>query len=388
MKGIEMKHQKNKTKRNISILSAIALASTGLLLSVAPTSQASTFVSLGTADNFAVLAGSGITNTGPTAVVGDIGTFPTITYTGKTSVTQTGTDHAGDAITQAAKTDLVTAYNGVVAQSLTSSTGAIAASTLVPGVYNSGTSLGLSGNIILDAGGNANAVFVFQAGSTVVTASGTNITLINGGQPCNVFYSAGSSATLGTGTHLVGNIIAMQSITDNGGSVVNGRLLARNGAVTLNNTSVSKATCAAVVATPTPTASPTPTVTPCVVTISNLAYTQTGIGATTGKLSWSQTGQSTVKFTGLPTLYPAPYIYGNQTASWTGDLVNLVPGTTYPISVTLYGTAGCEATASTSAFNTVAAKPKPKPIKKHQVKKVPKGGVKTGDGSLASRVNR
>jgi hypothetical protein len=322
MKGIEMKHQKNKTKRNISILSAIALASTGLLLSVAPTSQAATFVSLGTADNFAVLGGSGITNTGPTAVVGDIGTFPTITYTGKASVTQTGTDHAGDAITQAAKTDLVTAYNGVVAQALTLSTGAIAASTLVPGVYNSGTSLGLSGNIILDAGGNTNAVFVFQAGSTIVTASGTNITLINGGQACNVFYAAGSSATLGTGTHLVGNVIAMQSITDNGGSVVNGRLLARNGAVTLNNTSVSKSTC--VVAVPTPT--PTPVVTP------------------------TPTPTPTPVVTPTPTPTPTPVVSASPT----------------PAPVVTH---------------------KPKPIKKHQVKKVPKGGIKTGDGSLASRVN-
>jgi hypothetical protein len=323
MKGIEMKHQKNKTKRNISILSAIALASTGLLLSVAPTSQAATFVSLGTADNFAVLGGSGITNTGPTAVVGDIGTFPTITYTGKASVTQTGTDHAGDAITQAAKTDLVTAYNGVVAQALTLSTGAIAASTLVPGVYNSGTSLGLSGNIILDAGGNTNAVFVFQAGSTIVTASGTNITLINGGQACNVFYAAGSSATLGTGTHLVGNVIAMQSITDNGGSVVNGRLLARNGAVTLNNTSVSKSTC--VVAVPTPT--PTPVVTP------------------------TPTPTPTPVVTPTPTPTPTPVVSASPT----------------PAPVVTH---------------------KPKPIKKHQVKKVPKGGIKTGDGSLASRVNQ
>jgi hypothetical protein len=335
MKGIEMKHQKNKTKRNISILSAIALASTGLLLSVAPTSQAATFVSLGTADNFAVLAGSGITNTGPTAVAGDIGTFPTITYTGATSVTQTGTDHAGDAVTQTAKTDLVTAYNGVVAQALTSSTGAIAASTLVPGVYNSGTSLGLSGNIILDAGGNTNAVFIFQAGSTIVTASGTNITLINGGQACNVFYAAGSSATLGTGTHLVGNVIAMQSITDNGGSVVNGRLLARNGAVTLNNTSVSKSTCVVAVPTPTPTpvVTPTPTPTPVV--------------------------------TPTPTPTPTPVVTPTPTPT---PVVSASP-TPAPVV-------------------TPTPKPKPKPIKKHQVKKVPKGGIKTGDGSLASRVNQ
>jgi hypothetical protein len=254
-----MKHQKNKTKRNISILSAIALASTGLMLSMAPTSQAATFVGLGTADNFAILAGSAITVTGPTTVVGDIGVFPTITYTGAASVSQTGTYHAGDAVTQTAKTDLVASYLAAAGQTpFTTVTAAIAATTVVPGVYQSGSSLSFAGNVILDAGGNPNAVFVFQSASTVVTASGTNITIINGGQACNVFYAVGSSATLGTGTHLVGNVIALTSITDNGGSVVNGRLLARNGAVTLNNSSVSKATCAAVVATP----SPTPVVTP------------------------------------------------------------------------------------------------------------------------------
>jgi hypothetical protein len=264
MKGTEMKSLiMRKSTRNISILSAIALASTGIMLSVAPTSQAATFVSLGTADSFAVLAGSGITNTAATTISGDIGYFPTITYTGAASVTLTGTDHAGDAVAQSAKTDLTTAYLAVAGQTPpTLTTAAIAGGTLVPGVYNSASSMDLSGNIILDAAGNSNAVFIFQAASAITTASATNITVINGGQACNVFYSVGSSATLGTGTHLVGNILAVTSITDAGGAVVSGRLLARNGAVTLNNTSVTRATCAVATPTPTPTATPTPTPTP------------------------------------------------------------------------------------------------------------------------------
>lgn len=203
----------------------MAVASTGIMLSIAPSSQAATFVSLNTADSFAVLAGSGITNTAATTITGDLGYYPTVTYTGSGSVTLTGSDHAGDSVTQGAKTDLSNAYTSVAAEIPTTVTSAIAAVTLTPGVYHSGSNLTLGGNIVLDAGGNSNAVFIFQAGSTITTASSTNITVINSGQACNVFYSVGSSATLGTGTHLVGNVLAVTSITDNGGAVVSGRLL-------------------------------------------------------------------------------------------------------------------------------------------------------------------
>jgi cell division septation protein DedD len=258
-KKVQIKRRKHL--RALTAVAAVGLSAIGLMLSLAGGSQAAVSpITLGTADNFAVLAGSGITNTGATTITGDIGTFPTTTYIGSGSVTQTGTNHAGDSVTQGAKTDLGTAYTSVAGQALTSSTGAIAATTLTPGVYRSSSSMSLGGTIVLDAAGNANAVFIFQAGSTITTASGTNIVMINGGQACNVFYSVGSSATLGTGTHLVGNILAVTSITDDGGAVVSGRLLASNGAVTLNNTSVSRATCA--VATPTPTPTPTPTATP------------------------------------------------------------------------------------------------------------------------------
>jgi hypothetical protein len=324
-----MKYLKiKKSTRNISILSAIALATTGIMLSVAPTSQAATSVGLGTADSFVVLAGSGITNTAATTLRGDIGYFPTITYTGAATVTLVGTDHAGDAVTQGAKNDLVTAYNGVSAQPLTTTTSAIAATTLTPGVYRSASSLDLGGNIILDAGGNTNAVFIFQAGSTITTASATNITVINGGQACNVFYSVGSSATLGTGTHLVGNILAFTSITDAGGAVVSGRLLARNGAVTLNNTTVTRATC--VVATPTPTPTPTATPTP------------------------TPTPTATPTPTPTPTATPTP--------------------TPTP-------------TATPTPTPTPTATPTPTPTKTPQVPTVPKGGVKTGDGSMASQLH-
>lgn len=130
--------------------------------------------------------------------------------------------------------------------------------TLTPGVYEDNDapdSLGITGTLTLDAQGDPDAVFIFKTGSTLTTAASSNVALINGAQACNVFWQVGSSATLGVGTLFKGNILALASITDAGGSTVEGRLLARNGAVTLNNTTVTKATC--VVPPPTP---PTPAV--------------------------------------------------------------------------------------------------------------------------------
>jgi hypothetical protein len=117
-------------------------------------------------------------------------------------------------------------------------------SPLVPGVYNSGSTIGLTGTLTLDGGGDPDAVFVFQAGSSLTTASASKVVLTNGAQACNVYWQVTSSATLGTGSSFVGNILALTSITDAGGSTVNGRLLARNGAVTLNNTTIIRSFCA------------------------------------------------------------------------------------------------------------------------------------------------
>lgn len=203
-------------------------------------------VNLGTATSFAVLAGAGITNTGPTTITGDVGTFPTTTETGFGTVTIIGTNHAGDAVTQAAKTDLVTAYNDAAGRTpATTVSGDIGGQTLTPGVYNSSSSLGITGTLTLDAQGDPNAVFIFQIGSTLTTASGSSVVLINGAQACNVFWQVGSSATLGTGSTFQGTILALTSITATTGVVVIGRLLARNGAVTLDTNTITATICAA-----------------------------------------------------------------------------------------------------------------------------------------------
>jgi type VI secretion system secreted protein VgrG len=243
--------RRSGAKRAAWATSLFALFVLGLLLTlVSGAAAAAQSVPLGTADSFAVLAGSGITNTGPTTVRGDLGTYPTTTETGIASVTVTGTDHAGDAVTQGAKNDLVTAYNTAAGEGPTTAIAAdLAGQTLAPGVYNSASSIGLSGALTLNGGGDANAIFVFQAGSTLTTGSASQINLINGAQACNVFWQVGSSATLGTGSTFRGTIIALTSITVTTGVTVDGRVLARNGAVTLDTDTITRPTCAAPAAT-------------------------------------------------------------------------------------------------------------------------------------------
>ena len=231
----------------------LALSMIGILLTlVGGAAAAATPVPLATTSGFGVLAGAGITNTGPTKLNGDIGTYPTTSMTGTGSLTITGTNHGGDAVTQQAQSDLVTAYNGAAGEGPTSPISAdLGGQTLTPGVYNSASSLGLTGNLTLDAGGNQDAVFVFQAGSTLTTASASSITLENGAQACNVFWQVGSSATLGTGSSFRGTVIALTSITLTTGASVEGRVLARNGAVTLDTNTITTSNCAGGSETPT-----------------------------------------------------------------------------------------------------------------------------------------
>lgn len=253
--------------RGAAVGTISVLAVGGLLLALAGSTQAATSVGLGTADSFAVLAGSGITNTGPTTVTGDIGTYPTATITGSASITIAGVNHGGDAVTQGAKTDLTTAYNNAAGQVSNETISAdLGGRTLVPGVYESATSLGLTGTLTLDAAGNPDAVFIFKAGSTLTTASSSQVVLLNNAQACNVFWQVGSSATLGTGSTFRGTILALTSITATTGVVVDGRLLASSGAVTLDTNTITRSVCTTVPVEVTPTpeapAPTTPVVTP------------------------------------------------------------------------------------------------------------------------------
>ena len=214
-------------------------------------------VGLGTADSFAVLAASTVTNTGPSTVNGDLGLSPGTAVTGFPPGTVNGTIHVADAVAGQAQTDLKTAYEEAAGRTpFVPVSGDLGGQTLLAGVYKSGSSLGLTGTLTLDAQGNSNAVFVFQAGSTLTTASGSRVNLIHGAQPCNVFWQIGSSATLGTSSVLAGNILALTSISMSEGVTVDGRALARNGAVTLINDKITAAHCATTTGTTPPGTTP------------------------------------------------------------------------------------------------------------------------------------
>ena len=252
-----------------AVLPAVAIAAilvAGALLGPAAHAAHVTTVGLGTATSFAVLAGSGITNTGSTVVNGDIGSFPTTTITGFPPGTVNGTNHGGDAVTQGAKTDLTTAYNDAAGRTpVTTIPTELGGSTLTHGVYSSASgTFGITGALTLDGQGDSNAVFIFQMATTLTTATGSSVVLINGAQACNVFWQVGSSATLGGSTSFRGSILALTSVTLVTSTTVEGRVLARNGAVTLDTNTITRPTCAAPapVATATPTAAPVATPTP------------------------------------------------------------------------------------------------------------------------------
>ncbi|MFJ1584313.1 ice-binding family protein [Streptomyces sp. NPDC088197] len=203
-----------------------------------------TAVPLGTADSFAVLAGQTVTNTGPSVITGDLGVSPGTAITGFPPGLVNGAQHSADAVALQAKSDLVTAFNDAAGQATDSTLPPDAGGlSLVPGVYTSSSTLGLTGTLTLDAQGDPNAVWVFQVGSGLTTASASRVLLVNGASPCNVFWEIGSSATIGTNSTFVGNILALTSINVTTGASIDGRALARNGSVTLDTNRITRPAC-------------------------------------------------------------------------------------------------------------------------------------------------
>ena len=204
-------------------------------------------VPVGTACSFGILAGSTVTNVNNvgTIVTGDVGVWPGTAITGFPPGILTGTKHAGDAVAQTAQGDLTVAYNYAAGAAGGQAIPAdIGSSTKFPGVYKTSTSLAITGNLTLDGQGDPNAVWIFQIGSTLTTAAGNSqVILSNGANAHNVFWQVGSSATLGTNTIFAGTIMAQASITLTTGAVLNGRALARTGAVSLDTNLVNVPPC-------------------------------------------------------------------------------------------------------------------------------------------------
>lgn len=198
-------------------------------------------IDLGTASEFAVLAGSGVTNAGDTTIIGDVGSSLVPTTTGFSTVTLYGTNHGGDSVTILAKEDLALGYEDARTQEADTVYPAgfeLANLTLTAGVYNSPSSFNLNGTLILDGLNNAASVWIFQMGSTITSGANSTVSLINGAQASNVFWQVGSSATLGAETRFAGTILARTSISLGTEAIIDGRLLAQDGAVTLASNSV------------------------------------------------------------------------------------------------------------------------------------------------------
>jgi type VI secretion system secreted protein VgrG len=260
-----MTNTKKLEKQHLGFIGA-AIAAIVLMVAVvipALTSATGPTVRQGTTSSYGVLAATTITNTGTTTMSGtagsDVGLSPGTSYTGSSSVIRGGVDHITDAAAAIAQADLTTAYNDLLIPTPTTlSSEDLAGQTLTPGVYNTAAgTFSNSGELTLNAQGDASAVFIFQAASTVITSDviTSTMTLTNGAQACNVFWQVGSSATIGTNSTFVGHLYALTSITAKTGATIYGQLLARNGAVTLDGNTIVNNSC--ITPTPTPTAAAT-----------------------------------------------------------------------------------------------------------------------------------
>ncbi|GHB26422.1 ice-binding family protein [Streptomyces chryseus] len=230
------------------LASALAATVAAVMVAVTPTTALAiaTPVPLGTAASFSVLAGSEVTNTGPSVIDHDLGVHPGTAISGFPPGIVLGAVHSADAVALQAKSDLVQAYNNAAGQATDFAlpAGIGNGNTLLPGVHTAVSGVGLNGDLILDAGGDPNAVWVFQIPEALTTASSSRVLLTNGASACNVYWQIGSSATLGTSSTFVGTIMALTSISVTTGTNIEGRALARNGAVTLDTNRIFLGGCA------------------------------------------------------------------------------------------------------------------------------------------------
>jgi len=215
---------------------------------------------LGSAESYSVLSGAIVTNTGPSVISGDVGASPSIgvplhvTGFPPGIINAPGAIHDSDANAGLAQADATAAFLALSAAPNTlctvtfSADQSLSGMTLSPGIYCFPTSAQLTTGVTLtlDGGGDAAATWIFRMGSTLITTPGVNATVIvtNGGLPCNVWWKVVSSATIGSGTHFIGNIMALTSISLGTGAILEGRALAQTGAVTLDSNTITAPNCA------------------------------------------------------------------------------------------------------------------------------------------------
>ncbi len=320
-------HQSRLTRARTLIprLAVVALvAGSAMVLTAGPTATAQVSpaaVQLGTAADYAVLAATTVTNTGPSIISGNVGVSPGTAVTGfPPGIVNDGVVHAADAEALQAQADLTTAYTDASARSMTESVSAdLAGRTLVGGVYTGGA-LGLTGALTLDGQNDPDAVFVFQAASTLTVAPSSTVNLINGANPCNVFWQIGSSTTLGTDSDFVGTILALASITIDTGATVEGRALARTGAVTLDNNVVTLPDCLVTAPETTTTTTASATTTPATTTPTTTPVSTTPEATTPVTTSPAPVTTSTPTDVTLPSTGPGSLV----TQSGAGFAVMLI----------------------------------------------------------------
>jgi len=322
----------------VLLLGIALLTATGSPLSqmVAAARPSGTSPILVAAESYSVLGYSTVTNTGPTTVTGDLGVYPGSAVTGfPPGIVNSGTIHAGDAHAAAAQADNAAAF-GFLDQpcDFTYPDGQNLAdlSPLVPGVYCALGSFALTGNLTLTGSSGA---WIFKSSSTLTTASGSSVT---GGDPCNVWWRVGSSATLGTASEFRGNILAFASITLTSGANLNGRALAQNGAVTLdtNNTYLSCPVSPTATVTATSAVTPTSTATATHTPSATATHTPSATATRTPTAALTQTGTptttATATVTGAPTNTPTPTATMTSTATPTLTATPTTTSTPTPTS--------------------------------------------------------
>ncbi len=299
--------------RVLLLTGSLAISTSGglLFLNVDPAFAGTAVnVNLGTAGNYSVLGGSTITNTGPTVMAQDLGLYPGSSVTGFPPGSVLGTQNINDAAATLAQNDTTTAYLNAAGQSgATSEPADLGGLTLNSGIYSTPSgAFSLTGTLTLNGQGNPNGVFIFQMASTLTTASASNIVLINSANPCNIYWQVGSSATLGTSSSLDGTVLALTSITADTSATVSGRLLARNGAVTLDSNTITNPTCLAT------SSSGTTTTASGTTTTSSSGTTTTASGTTT--TASGVTGTTSVTSGKTPVTVPT----ANTGKPWSGWL--------------------------------------------------------------------